>query len=106
MENLLIIETRDAAEHRGPERTMELAMGMQAAATSTAVFLTENAVFSARRGLGLLDQALQGGLSIAADEFALAERGISATELLEGIIVADVGLVVDHLAAGASVMWR
>jgi hypothetical protein len=40
------------------------------------------------------------------DEFALQERGITADELRDEISVADVGLVVDRLAAGSCVMWR
>ena len=106
MKDVLIIETRDAAEHRGPERTVELATGLQAAAVPASIFLAENAVFAARRGLDLLDPAIQGGVAIAVDEFALSERGISATELRDGVSVAGVGLVIDRLVAGSCVMCR
>ena len=106
MKELLIVETRDAAEHRGPERDSELAAGMRQAAVPTTIFLTENGVFAARRGHKMLDSAMAAGVAVVADSFALNERGIGPEELRDGIDVSDVGLVVDRLAAGSCVMWR
>jgi hypothetical protein len=49
---------------------------------------------------------MKAGAAIAADCFALKERGIAADELRQGVSVADVGLIVDRLAAGCNVIWR
>jgi hypothetical protein len=106
MKELMIVETRDAAEHRGPQRMAELAAGMRSAAVPTTIFLTENAVFAARSGQHLLDAPMKAGAAVAADGFALKERGIAADELRQGVSVADVGLIVDGLAAGCNVIWR
>lgn len=106
MKELVIVETRDAAEHRGPERTAELAAGMRSEKVPTTIFLTENGVFAARRGRTWFDAAMAAGVSIAADEFALKERGITPDEVQDGISLGDVGLIVDRLAAGSCVMWR
>lgn len=106
MKELLIVETRDAAEHRGPERDAELATGMRRAAVPTTIFLTENGVFAARHGHKMLDDAMAAGVAVVADSFALSERGIEPEELRDGIDVSDVGLVVDRLAAGSCVVWR
>jgi predicted peroxiredoxin len=71
------------------------------------MFLTENAVFSAREGHPCpLDAALSAGVQIAADRFALDERGIPRDQLREGISVRDIELIVDELIDGATVMWR
>ena len=103
----MIVETRDAAEHRGPARTAELAAGMQNEGIPSTIFLAENAVFAARRGSDSpFDGAIAKGVAVAADGFALKERGITPGELRKGVSVSDVGLIVDKLAGGTSVMWR
>jgi hypothetical protein len=103
----MIVETRDWAEHRGPARSAELAVGMQREGVPATIFLAENAVFAARRGSeSTLDGAIAKGVTVAADSFALKERAIDPSELRKGIAVADVDLIVDKLAGGSSVMWR
>ena len=107
MREVMIVETRDAAEHRGPARTAELAAGMHREGIPATIFLTENAVFAARRGSeNTLDKAMSEGVTVAADSFALKERAIAPDELRKGIAIADVDLIVDKLAGGTSVMWR
>ena len=107
MKQLLIVETRDAAEHRGPARMAELAIGMVQAGVRATVFLTENGAFSARKKpAGFAARALAGGVSIAVDRFALQERAIDESELESGIAPSDVDLIVEHLSAGGCVIWR
>jgi hypothetical protein len=107
MKELLIVETRDAAEHHGPERMTELAEGMVQAGVPTGIFLTENAVFAVRGPAeGPFAGAMAGGVSVTADLFALNERGIEGEELHGGIETSDVDLIVRRLATGACVMWR
>lgn len=107
MKELLIVETRDAADHADPARMADLAVGMSRAGVSATLFLAENGVFAARRGHPLpLAEAMSAGIRIAADRFALDERGIRADQLRDGIEADGVGLVVDALDRGATVMWR
>jgi hypothetical protein len=107
MKELLIVETRDPAEHRGPERMAELAEGMVQAGVPTSIFLTENAVFAVRGPAeSPFAGAVAGGVSVTADLFALKERGIEGDELHSGVEPSDVDLIVRRLVAGACVMWR
>jgi hypothetical protein len=107
MKQILIIETRDSADHKDPDRMAEFAAGMVRIGVPATIFLTENAVFSATNGApSYLDAALSASVRIAADRFALDERGIPSDRLREGIAVADVGLIVDGLLDGATAMWR
>jgi hypothetical protein len=104
MRELLIIETRDAADHKDPERIAALAVGMRRQGIQTTIFLAENGAFNSR-GNGLAT-AIAEGVHVAVDRFALDERAIPETKLTKGISVADIELVVDRLADGACVMWR
>ena len=107
MRELLIVETRDAADHKDPARMTELAVGMAKAGVPATIFLTENGAFAARKmpGNGLGD-AITRGVRIAVDRFALEERGIDPATLQPGVSVEQVDLIVDQLADGACVMWR
>ena len=107
MRELLIVETRDAAEHRGPERMVELAAGMVRVGVPATIFLTENAAFAARhRPDGLAASAIAAGVAVAVDRFALHERAIAETELESGVEPSSIDIVVEHLAVGNCVMWR
>lgn len=107
MRELLIIETRDAADHKDPARMTELAIGMASAGVPATILLAENGVFAARPTADDdIDQAIARGVRIAADEFALEERGIDCTSLRAGVSVETVDLVVEHLTGGSCVMWR
>jgi len=107
MRQLLIVETRDAADHKDPARMVELAAGMNRGGVPTTIFLAENGAFNARdAGDRPLERAIADGVRVAVDRFALEERAIDADLLGDGIAVADVGLIVDRLADGACVMWR
>ncbi len=44
------------------------------------------------------------GLKVLADDFALKERGIA--KLLEGVQIAPIEIVVDHLEAGHKTLWH
>ena len=107
MRELLIIETRDAADHKDPARMADLAVGMVRTGVPTTIFLAENGAFNARGSAATsLATAFAEDVQVVVDRFALDERGIDQTALTEGISVADVDLVVDRLTDGACVMWR
>ena len=107
MRALLIVETRDCAEHRGPGQMAELAAGMVKVGVKATIFITENAVFGGRSGSdGPFRKAVDGSVSVIADQFALDERAIHVDDLHSGIQQAGVDAIVDHLAAGSCIMWR
>lgn len=107
MKELLIVETRDSAEHRDTENMAQLAAGLSRRGVKVSILLAENGAFSARRcGDGGLAAAMREGVAVAVDRFALEERAIRLEDLNEGIAAADIDHVVDRLAAGASVIWR
>ena len=107
MRQLLIIETRDAADHKDPAHIVELAIGMSRSGVPTTIFLAENGAFNARdAGDRRLEASISDGVRVAVDRFALEERAINPESLADGIAVADVELIVDRLADGACVMWR
>ena len=106
MKEFLIVETRDAADQRGPERMARLAAGLSRGGVKATILLAENGVFSARRGGDGLAAAMRDGVAVAVDRFALEERAVRSESLAEGVAAATVDLVVDRLAAGACVIWR
>lgn len=107
MKELLIIETRDPAENRGPERMAATAAQLSARGVRVSILLAENGAFGARAGAArFLDQAIDSGVAVLADGFALEERAIARAELSKGVAAADIEIVVDRLAAGACVIWR
>ncbi len=84
-----------------------LAAAVQGDGVPTAIFLADNGVLGARQGAqSAVEEWLQAGVSVAADRFALAERGIPDTDLMPGVAPADLELVLDRLVFGASVIWR
>ena len=106
MQQLLIVETRDLAASGDAERMARLAAGMTDQSVPAAIFLTENAAFSAHRNSrDYLGAAISAGVTVLADRFALDERGIRPEDLRSDVAIADIDVVVDYLAAGASVMW-
>ena len=54
--------------------------------------------------LGRAQRAGRSGVKVLADDFSLQERGI--TKLAEGVAVAPIDVVVDHLAAGHKTLWH
>jgi predicted peroxiredoxin len=107
MQELYIVETRDAVDHTEPARMAELAAGMSRIGVPATLFLAENGAFAARLGHQCpLDEALAAGVQVAVDGFALDERGIGADQLRDGISVEGVDRIVDALERGATVMWR
>ena len=104
MNQFLIVETRDPIEHPDVERIARLASGLQAEGCSTTIFLTENGVIAARPGVAPF--LADGGVTVAVDRVALAERGMTESDIAPGMAAGGVDLVVDALLAGARTIWR
>src|SRR5437764_11024331 len=96
----LLIESRDPFESRDVEYYCELARGLLKAGNDVTLLLVQNAVFAAKPSADapMLRELVGSGVKIFADDFALKERGIS--RLLDGIEIAPIDIVVDHLEAG------
>lgn len=107
MRNYLVVETRDAADHRDAARTLDLACGLARQGNGATVLMTDNAAFNARGAAAYpIDKALEAGVEIRVDTFAMKERGIGEDELAKGVTVGSMDDVVDHLINGSCVMWR
>jgi hypothetical protein len=84
----------------------ELARGLLEAGNQVTLFLVQNAVFAVRPSAETpkLRALVGSGVEILADDFALMERGI--IKLLDGVKIAPIDIVVDHLEAGHKTFWH
>ena len=108
MKDMMIVETRDPFAVRDVEWTTGLMAAMRQAGRRCTLMLAENGVFGAREAArsAILSGLVEAGAEILADSFALRERGIPEDALAAGISAADLDVVIDRLAAGATVVWR
>lgn len=107
MNNVLIVESRDPAEHRDVERMAELALGLARGGCTTAILFVENGVFAVRDSVApWLQRLAGGGVTLAADRLSLIQRGIAEDRIMPGVAGAEPAFVVDRLEAGASVIWN
>jgi sulfur transfer complex TusBCD TusB component (DsrH family) len=106
MSEYLLIESRDPFESNDVGYYYELAGGLAKAKDQVTVLLVQNGVLAARRGASApgLRALVAAGVKVLADEFALAERGI--TRLADGVGSAPIDVVVDHLEAGHKTLWH
>jgi sulfur relay (sulfurtransferase) complex TusBCD TusD component (DsrE family) len=106
MAEYLLIESRDPFESNDVGYYYDLARGLADDGHQVAIFLVQNGVLVARpsKGSAALSALSRVGVKILADDFAIKERGV--TRLAEGVSVASIDVVVDHLAAGHKVMWH
>jgi sulfur relay (sulfurtransferase) complex TusBCD TusD component (DsrE family) len=106
MTEYLLIESRDPFESNDVGYYFELARGLVEAGNQVTLFLLQNAVLAARPSAQApkLRALVSSGIKILADDFALKERGI--TKLLDGVQIAAIEIVVDHLEAGHKTLWH
>ena len=102
----LLIESRDPFESNDVAYYYELARGLAEAKNEVTVLLVQNAVLAARPAAQspALRALIKSGVKVMADDFALAERGI--TKLADGVASAPIDVVVDHLEAGHKALWH
>ena len=108
MADYVIVESRDPFEHQGVRATYDLAGHLVRDGSRVALFLVQNGVLPARRtaaSSALADLAGR-GVEVLADAFSLRERGIATDRLVGGVVPAEIDQVVDHLAAGRTVLYR
>ena len=106
MAEYLLIESRDPFESNDVGYYYELARGLLEAGNQVTLFLVQNAVFAVRPSAETpkLRVLVGSGVEILADDFALMERGI--IKLLDGVKIAPIEIVVDHLEAGHKTFWH
>jgi hypothetical protein len=106
MAEYLLIESRDPFESNEVGYYHELARGLVDEGHQVTMFLVQNAVLAARpsKGSAALSALARAGVKVLADDFAVKERGI--TRLADGVALAPIDVVVDHLAAGHKTMWH
>jgi sulfur relay protein TusB/DsrH len=107
MAGYVLIAARDPWDAPQNEQVFELASSLAAARDSVSVYLTENGVLAARAGGGerWLRPLLSAGVSVFADSFALAERGIGRERMVDGVVAAPIEELVELLAEGRQALW-
>ncbi|MCO4747553.1 MAG: DsrE family protein [Proteobacteria bacterium] len=103
MANYTFIASRDPVD--GDAMVHELSRDLSSAGHDVVLFLVENGTFLARSGVcdDVKAELADAGVTMLADAFALAERGIEASGGVQG---ASLETLVDHLAAGRKVVWH
>ena len=94
MAKYLFIETRDPFEFTDVKHTWDLAVELGKNGDDVVMFLVQNAVFAGRKG-AKVDTLNDASVKVFADDLSLAERGINAEGLREGVAVANVDALTD-----------
>ena len=108
MSGYLIIESHDPLETREERCTFGLAADLARAGHTVTLFLVQNGVAPARRGVRCdsLGLAVKSGVQVLADEFSLRERAISSDHLAPGVLKAPIGAVIDQMEEGRKTLWH
>jgi predicted peroxiredoxin len=104
----LLIETRDPFESGDVVFCHDLARRLAAGGNEVTLYLVQNGVLPARPGARTagLEELVQAGVEVLADDFSLRERGISPGRLQAGIKPSPLDVVIDGLAEGCKVIWH
>src|SRR3546814_823731 len=108
MAKYLLIESRDPFESNEVGYYYDLAADLAQRGNEVTLFLVQNGVLPARRGVhsDLLAKVAQSGAEILADDFSLRERAIAADALVSGVKASPIEVVVDQLAGGRKALWH
>jgi sulfur transfer complex TusBCD TusB component (DsrH family) len=108
MSKYLLVESRDPFDSNDVAFSYDLASGLAKLGHEVTLLLIQNGVLAARRGAKAdgLARVMSARVTVLADDFSLAERGIAASRLATGITPAPIDVVVDHLAAGHKTLWH
>ena len=108
MSDYLLIESRDPFDSGDVTNFYDLASSLAGNGDKVTVFLVQNGVLPARQSAmsEMLSRLSDSGVEILADEFALSERGIGASNLARGVQAAPIKVIVDQLAEGRKAIWH
>jgi sulfur relay (sulfurtransferase) complex TusBCD TusD component (DsrE family) len=107
MARYVLIESRDPYESKSFGTRCELAASLARDGNETTVMLVENGVFAARASgqVRVLERTTRAGVSVIADEFALRERGIAASDLAECVKAVRLEELIVQMGMGARALW-
>lgn len=108
MSDYLFIESRSTLGATDTAINIEMACNLREQGHKVTLFLIQNGVIPARSGASNspLEQAMDAGVTVLADDFSLRERGIDNSQLAQGISPSPLETVVDALAAGTKTLWH
>jgi sulfur relay (sulfurtransferase) DsrF/TusC family protein len=109
MSNYIFIETRDPFESRDVRFVEENALALRNRGHSVTVFLIQNGVFAARKQCMATDltRLSEAGVTLLADDFSLAERGIGKSDIAPEIQPASIeALVTSLVQENTKAMWH
>lgn len=107
MASYLMFESQEPFESTEVHRHYELATGLAREGDQVTVFLIQNGVLVARRGVrsDAFAGLARAGVVVLADEFSLKERGIAPSRLAEGVKTSTLDQAVDQLTEGRKALW-
>jgi predicted peroxiredoxin len=108
MKRYLLIESRSAFETPCALHHFALAEALVREGNKVEILLVQNGVLPARQSAKAdgLAAAIQAGITVWADEFALKERALAQAQLRKGVKAAPIGTVIDRMADGWNVIWH
>ncbi|EKF73015.1 DsrE/DsrF family oxidoreductase family protein [Alcanivorax hongdengensis A-11-3] len=108
MSNYLFIQSQDPFTEVRTEHQFALAGQLFDAGHNVQILLVQNGVIPARQGARSqhLDQLIEWGVPVLADDFSLQQRQISDDDLKDNIAVDSVDSVIDALLDGHKVIWN
>jgi sulfur transfer complex TusBCD TusB component (DsrH family) len=109
MANYVFIESRDPFESRDTDFVAESAGALRQRGNDVVVFLVQNGVLAARKNARAtyLSQLAEADVTLLADNFSLAERGIEASALHPAVKESSVEALVDLIVAeGTKAIWH
>ncbi len=107
MQEYVFFESRDPFESAEVPLHHELAASLAQEGGRVALFLVQNGVLAARRGVRCqpLARLAETGVEVLADEFSLRERGIAPSTLAAGVRACPIDVALDRLAEGRKALW-
>jgi len=105
----VFIESRDPFESADTGFVADTATELRQRGRPVTVFLVQNGVLAPRAGArGARAAGLaETGVTVLADQFSLAERGIEPADLTAGVHPCDIGRLVDLLVQpGTKAVWH
>jgi predicted peroxiredoxin len=108
MTKYLLIESRDPFDTNLVGDFTDLAKDLTTQGHEVTFYLVQNGVLPARKSprSQILADLVKAGVNVVADDFSLAERGIDAKRLVDGVKTSNVDLIVDEMANGTKTIWH
>lgn len=108
MAKYLLIESRDPFESNDVRYFYDLATELTRSLHEVTLFLIQNGALAARSGEHAVwfAELKRAGVEILADEFSLAERGITEGRLSPSVKATGLDVVIDRLGEGGKVLWH